>query len=72
MLAGLDGTVLDKVLREGDHERAPVVEDVDLLALPLGKGIREADGRDGHYGANSGKDERVETQLPEGGLDVQQ
>ena len=72
MLAGLDGTVLGKVLREGYHERAPVVQDVDLLALPLGKGIREADGRDGHHGADSGEDECVEAQLPEGGFDVQQ
>ena len=70
MLAGLHGAVLREVLREGHHQRAPVVEDIDLLPLPLGKGVGHPDCRHGNDGADSGEDEGVGPQLPERCFDI--
>ena len=43
VLAGLHGTVGSGVLTEGEDERLAVVQDVDLLPLTVGKGVRRID-----------------------------
>ena len=70
MLAGFDGTVLSEVLREGHHQRAAVVEDIDFLPLPLGEGVGHPDCRHGNDGTDSGEDESVHAQLPKGCFDI--
>ena len=70
MLAGLHGAVLREVLREGHHQRAPVVQDIDFLPLPLSKGIGHPDRRHGNDGTDSGEDKSIHAQLPEGCFDV--
>ena len=39
MLPRLHGTVLLQVLREGEHERLPLVQHIDFLPLRLGKAV---------------------------------
>ena len=70
MLAGLYGTVLCEVLRERHHQRAPVVQYVDLLPLPFGEGVGQPDRRHGYDGADSDEDESVHAQLPKRCFDV--
>ena len=70
MLAGFDGTVLCEVLRERHHQRAAIVQHVDLLPLPFGEGVGHPDCRHGYDGADSGEDESVHAQLPKGCFDV--
>ena len=43
VFAGLHGTVRGRILTEGEDERLAVVQDVDLLPLTVGKGIRRVD-----------------------------
>lgn len=70
MLAGFYGTVLCRILREGEHERFALIEDVDLLALPFGEGIRLAQRVEGHAGADGQQYDREQAYLPERRLDV--
>ena len=70
MFTGLYGTVLCEVLRERHHQRASVVQHVDLLPLPFGERVGHPDRRHGNDGADSGEDERVHAQLPKRCFDV--
>jgi len=70
VFARFDRTVLCEVLRQCDHQRTSVVQNVDFLPLPFREAVREPDGRDRHGGTDAGEDERVRSQLPERGLDV--
>ena len=70
MLAGFDGAVLPKVLRQGQHQAFAVVEDVYLLPLLFGEAVRVPHGKARHQCAQADEYQRKEPDLPEARFDV--
>ena len=70
MLPRLHGAVLLQVLREGEHQRFPLVQHVDFLPLRLGKAVGFPHGEAHEQRAGTEIDDAEQTQLPETGLDI--
>ena len=70
MFPCLYGTILLQVLREGEHERLPLIQHIDLLALGFGKTVRLPHGIAHKQGADTQIDDSEQTQMPEAGLDI--
>ena len=70
MLPRLHGAVLLQVLREGEHQRFPLVQHIDFLPLCLGKAVGLPHGEAHEQSAGAEIDDTEQTQLPETGLDV--
>lgn len=65
VFAGLDGTVLLQVLREGEHQRLAIVQYVDLLPLRLGELVCLSCSQYGDEGARREEDHPEQPELPE-------
>lgn len=70
MFPCLYGTVLLQVLREGEHERLPLIQHIDLLALGFGKTVCLPHGIAHKQGADTQIDYSEQAQMPEAGLDI--
>ena len=70
MLPRLHGAVLFQVLREGEHERLPLVQHVDFLPLRLGKAVCLPHRISHKQGTRAEIDDTEQAQLSETGFDV--
>ena len=62
--------VLLQVLREGKHERLPLVQHIDFLPLRLGKAVCLPHRISHKQGTRAEIDDTEQAQLPKTGLDV--